>query len=193
MRTITKSSGGSQKMPSTQMVSLLNDRLIIAIRSWNGVDSNQKIIDEISHYLSSVEADLEVTSPFEYSENMTVLANKVKIAMLLANESIYSTENRTAYQSGAEVTILFQKDSELAWASIGRFSAEAIKEERKMKLFDSGAKFDDEILLPVNLIGIIRHPEVLAGSLVIKKLQRLDLKSLFQEHEAIWECSVTQF
>lgn len=193
MRTVSKGASGLQKMPNTQIASLLSDRLIIIIRSWNGPEVAQKIIDEINHYMSSVEADLEVTSPFGYSENLSMLANKVKIAMLLANDNIYNTENKELYQHGAEVTILFQKENEISWASVGRFSLEAQKEDRKLKLFDSGGRFDEVILLPVNLIGLIKNPDVLAGSISTKKLQQLELKSVFGQFESVWECQISDF
>jgi len=143
--------------------------------------------------MSSVEADLEVTSPFEYSENLTTLANKVKISMLLANDNIYNTDNKEIYQHGAEVAILFQKDSEVSWASVGRFSLEAQKEDRKIKLFDSGSRFDDTILLPVNLIGIIKNPDVISGSISTKKLQQIEIKSVFGQYESVWECQISDF
>lgn len=193
MITVSKGASGSQKMPNTQIATFLNDRLIIFIRSWNGPEVAQKIIDEVNHYMSSVEADLEVTSPFGYSENLTMLANKVKIAMLLANDNIYNTDNKEVYQQGAEVAIIFQKDSEISWASVGRFSLEAQKENRKLKLFDSGGRFDDVILLPVNLLGVNRNPEVLAGSISTKKLQQIEIKSIFGQYESVWECHITDF
>jgi hypothetical protein len=143
--------------------------------------------------MSSVEADLEVTSPFGYSENLSMFANKVKIAVLLANDTIYNTDNKSTYQHGAEVTVIFQKNNEISWASIGRFSIEALKEDRNLILFDSGGKFDDEILLPVSLIGIMKSPEVLAGSMAIKKLQQLVIKSNFRDQESIWECIISDF
>jgi hypothetical protein len=191
--TVSKGASGSQKMPNTQIATFLNDRLIIFIRSWNGPEVSQKIIDEVNHYMSSVEADLEVTSPFGYSENLTMLTNKVKIAMLLANDNIYNTDNKEVYQHGAEVAIIFQKDSEVSWASIGRFSLEAQKEDRKLKLFDSGGRFDDVVLLPVNLLGLIRNPEILAGSISTKKLQQIEIKSVFGQYESVWECQISDF
>lgn len=193
MITVSKGASGSQKMPNTQIATFLNDRLIIFIRSWNGPEVSQKIIDEVNHYMSSVEADLEVTSPFGYSENLTMLTNKVKIAMLLANDNIYNTDNKEVYQHGAEVAIIFQKDSEVSWASIGRFSLEAQKEDRKLKLFDSGGRFDDVVLLPVNLLGLIRNPEILAGSISTKKLQQIEIKSVFGQYESVWECQISDF
>lgn len=193
MRILAKSSSGQQKMPSTQVVSLLNDNLIIFIRSWNGQEINQRITDEINHYMSSVEADLEVTSPFGYSENLSMLANKVKIALLLANDSVYNTENKVTYQNGAEVLIFFKKNNEITWASIGRFSATSLKEDRHLKLFDSGGKFGDDILLPVNLLGIMKNPEILVGSLALKKLKSIQISSSFQDRDSIWDCEISDF
>ncbi|MBC7754822.1 MAG: hypothetical protein H7Z71_11330 [Moraxellaceae bacterium] len=193
MITVSQGASGLQKMPNTQTATLLNDHLIIFIRSWNGPEIAQKIIDEVNHYMSSVEADLEVTSPFGFSENLSALTNKVKIAMLLANDNIYNTENKEIYQHGAEVAIVFQKDSEISWACVGRFSLEAQKENRKIKLFDSGSRFDDAILLPVNLIGIMKDPEILAGSISTKKLQQLEIKSVFGQYESVWECQISDF
>lgn len=193
MKTISKGASGQQKMPNTQIATFLNERLLIFIRSWNGPEIFQKITDEINHYMSSVEADLEVTSPFGFSENLTTLANKVKVSMLLANDNIYNTENKEIYQHGAEVVVLFQKENEISWASVGRFSLEAQKEDRKLKLFDSGSRFDDVILLPVNLIGIIKNPDILAGSISTKKLQQLEIKSVFGQYESVWECQISDF
>ena len=193
MITVSKGASGSQKMPNTQIATFLNDRLIIFIRSWNGPEVSQKIIDEVNHYMSSVEDDVEVNSSFGYAENLTMLTNKVKIAMLLENDNIYNTDNKEVYQHGAEVAIIFQKDSEVSWASIGRFSLEAQKEDRKLKLFDSGGRFDDVVLLPVNLLGLIRNPEILAGSISTKKLQQIEIKSVFGQYESVWECQISDF
>lgn len=191
MQAKAQAASGRQKMPNTQVVSLMNDRLLIIIRSWNGPEINQKVIDEISHYVSAAEADLEVTSPFEYSENLTPYANKVKVALLLANDAVYHTDNREVYQHGAEVAIFFHKNNEIAWASIGRFSISALKAEQILKIYDSGGRFDDEILLPVDLIGLHRNPEVNAGSISVKKLDTLEIKSVFGQHESVWECSIS--
>ncbi len=189
----THAASGRQKMPNTQVATLLNDRLLVIIRSWNGVDINQKVIEEISHYVSAAEADLEVTSPFDYSENLTPYANKVKVALLLANHSVYNTDNRQVYQHGAEVAVFFQKNNEIAWASVGRFSILAHKANQQLKIYDSGSKFDEEVLLPVDLIGIYKNPEISAGSFSVKKLDTLEIKSIFGQQESVWECTVTNF
>jgi hypothetical protein len=58
------------KLPQTQVYSLLDDQLLIFLRSWNGSDANQKVIDEINHFLSAANADLEVTTPFEFVDKV---------------------------------------------------------------------------------------------------------------------------
>lgn len=192
MKTKTRSVSGQQKMPNTQMFSLLDDKLIVGIRSWNGSEINQKILDEINHYMSSVEADLEVTSPFELSEHLSHIANKLKVSMLLANDLIYKSENSETYQHGAEVISLFKKNKEIAWASIGRFSIDLIKQdESKIKVFDSGASFNDEILMPVGLLGLMRFPDIHAGSFVSTSISSIEIKSIFRQQESVWECFVT--
>lgn len=193
MQAKVQGASGQQKLPNTQLASLLNDQLLIMIRSWNGAEINQKIIDEISHYMSAVEADLEVTSPFGYSEYLTVYANKLKIALMLANHAIYNTDNRQFYQQGAEVVAVFKKNNEIAWASIGRYSIESQKHGRKIKLFDSGVLFDDEILLPTNLLGLYKDPEIFAGSVSTKNLELIEIKSIFAQYESVWECSISGF
>ena len=193
MQAKVQGASGAQKLPNTQLISLLNDQLLVIIRSWNGPEINQKIVDEINHYMSSVEADLEVTSPFGYSEHLTVYANKLRIALMLANHTVYNTDNRELYQQGAEVTAVFKKNNEVSWASIGRYAIEAQKNGRKIKLFDSGVLFDDEVLLPTNLLGLYKHPEIMAGSVSTKNLETLEVKSVFSQYESVWECLISDF
>jgi hypothetical protein len=193
MKYLSTGASGQQKMPNTQSVSLLNERLLVFIRAWNGSDINQKIIDEVSHYLSSVEADIELTNSFEYLENLTSLGNKMRAALILANEQIYRLENKELYKNGAEVLILYQKNSELAWGSVGRFSIEAVKNEKKIKLFDNGSRFDNDILLPVALLGLTKTPDLNIGGVSLKNLSRLQISSVFGEQETFWQSIITEF
>ncbi len=191
MKTKSRGVSGTSKMPNTQVFSLLDDKLIVCIRSWNGQEINQKILDEINHYMSSVEADLEVTSPFEFSEQLSQLANKLKVSLLLANDMIYKTENKEFYQHGAEVLALFKKDKEVAWAALGRFAVDLNKESSKVKIFDIGSSFNDEVLMPVGLLGLIRYPEVYAGSFSTQGIESVEIKSIYKQQDAVWECFVS--
>ena len=186
---------GSQKykFPQTQIYTLLDQQLFIFLRSWNGIDSNQKVIDEIDHFLSAANADLEVTTPFEFFGNASSLANKVRIAVLLANDAIYKAENKDKYLHGYEIAIVFKNHQEIAWSTVGRFEIAATKNQKKISISNAGQFLDDQILLPVALLGLNREPVVLTGSISVKNLEELQIESCFDQQSTFWKALVTDF
>jgi hypothetical protein len=191
----TKITGQSDKfkLPQTQLYSLLDDQLLIFLRSWNGVDANQKVIDEINHFLSAANADLEVTTPFEFVENLSSLANKVRISVLLANDIIYKLENKEKYLQGFELAIVFKNQQEIAWSTVGRFEIRAIKNQKSISLSHGGQFLDDQVLLPVSLLGIDREPRVLTGSISVKNLEEMQIESEFDQKKTCWTAVVSDF
>jgi subtilase family serine protease len=191
----TQISGASQncKFPQTLIYSLLDDQLLVCLRSWNGTDANQKVVDEISHFLSAANADLEVTTPYEFVESLSSLANKVRIATLLANDNIHKTENKDTYTHGYELAIIFKNQQEISWATVGRYEICAIKNKKKISIINSGHFLDDEILLPVALLGLDREPTVLAGSLSVKHLESLQIESNYDERSTYWHVVISDF
>lgn len=156
---------GSLKMPTTTVNQLLDNKLIIFLRSWGSQDYDQKFIDEVMHFLSTVQADIEVTSPFDYVENLTSLANKVRIAVLLAHDYFYKVENKTSYSVGFEAAILMRSKNEIAWSAVGRFDLFKVSSHGVQMLSAAGTDRDFHTLLPVELIGVERDIEVRSGSL----------------------------
>ncbi|MBC7421662.1 MAG: hypothetical protein H7328_13115 [Bdellovibrio sp.] len=179
MNILTRTQQTKIKLPATQVYQLLDNQLTIFLRPWGSQDYNQKVIDEISHYLSSAQADIDVTSPFDFHENLTSLANKTRIALLLAHDYFYKSENATEFNVGFEATIFFQLKNELAWSSVGRFGLKKIQKEKVSTLYESGSDLDSETLLPVQLIGIEKEIEIQSGSLVFEKKLQLLLYSSF--------------
>lgn len=192
MRYETRAHNGIQKIPNTHVQSLLQGNLILCVRSWGTEVGIQKIASEVEHYLSSIDADLDLTTPFEYIENLTRLANKSRIALLLANDLILNTENKMSYQEGAEVALFLQSGKELAWATIGRFSIEMIKNSKPSVLFDSGVVFDDLVALPLDLLGTSKNPMIQSGSISIADLDSITVQSQFRFNEINWVCKITQ-
>jgi len=190
-----KISGASEKckLPHTQVHSLLDNQLLIFLRSWNGIDANQKVVDEIMHFLSAANADIEVTTPFEFIENLSSLANKVRISILLANDSIYKTENKEKYLQGYEVAIILKNQQELAWSTVGRFEIMAIKNEKHISITNAGQFLDDQVLLPVALLGLERDPSVLTGSLSVKNLEKINIQSSFDQQATLWQAIISDF
>jgi hypothetical protein len=180
-------------LPTTQIYHLLDNQLTVFLRPWGSQDYNQKIIDEISHYLSSAQADIDITSPFEFHENLTTLANKVRIALLLAHDYFYKTENSNELNVGFEATIFFHAKNELAWASVGRFGLKKMHIGHINTLFEIGGDLDSEILLPVQLIGAEKEIEVHSGSLVFDKNIQLLLYSTFRGDLEILSLGLDKF
>ncbi len=179
MKIITRSQQSKDILPTTQVYHLLDNQLTIFLRPWGSQDYNQKIIDEISHYLSSAQADIDITSPFEFHENLTSLANKTRIALLLAHDYFYKTENFNELNVGFEATLFFQVKKELAWASVGRFGLKKVQAHGVTTLFEYGSDLDSEVLLPAQLIGVEREIEIQSGSLVFEQDLQLLLYSIY--------------
>jgi hypothetical protein len=179
MKWITRSSQQNLKMPTTQVYHLLDNQMSLAVRAWGSQEFNQKFIDEVSFYLSSAQADLDVTSPFDFRENLSSLANKTRIALLLAHDFFYKSQNKTEFAVGFEAAVFFQNKNELAWSSVGRFSLKMIKDLYLQTVFDRGTDRDQETLLPVELIGVEKEVEISSGSVFLDAQTQLLLSSVY--------------
>lgn len=179
MKWSSRSSQQNLKMPTTQVYHLLDDQMTLVVRAWGSQEFNQKLIDEISFYLSSAQADLDVTSPFDFRENLSSLANKTRISLLLAHDFFYKSQNKSEFSVGFEATVFFQSKNELAWSSVGRFSLKRIKDLYLQPLFDSGSSLDEQILLPVELLGVEKDVEITSGSMHLDPQSQLLLASVY--------------
>lgn len=174
------SGSSGTRMANTNLVSLLDGALIIILRSWGSNDYNQKFIDEIQHYLSSTEADVEVTTPFDYQENLSPLANRTRVAILLAHDHFTKSENKNEYLVGFEVTVLLQSKNELAWSSVGRFSIDKFVDEQLCTYLSNGSDLDTEVLLPVQLVGLEKAIDISSGSMMFNEKTRIVVSSVYR-------------
>lgn len=191
MKQQVRSHNGIHKFPQTQVHSLLNDNLIICVRLWSGPEAEQKVVDEISRYLSAADADLEVTTPFDYIESLSSLSNKVRVALLLANEALYA-DNKEKYTHGFEVAICYKHQKEISVGSVGRFAFNAEKKDKSFPMFESGGFLDDLILLPTELLGVEREVELKCASVSTRELSSLQVTSKYDD-DTYWTMQVSQF
>lgn len=175
----TRSAIARQQLPSTQTYQALNNQLTIFLRSWGSSEYNQKVIDEITHYLSTTQADIEVTTPFDYVESLSSLANRTRVAVLLAHDLMYKTDNRAEYVVGFEVLVLFRSKNEIAWASVGRFSIAKVIHSRLVAINVSGTDLDEESLFPAQLIGLEKQVGVGAGSIAVNENTKIVVSSTY--------------
>lgn len=187
MRYFSSTSSAGQKLASTNIVSLLDNQLILILRSWGSAEHNQKFIDEVMHYLSSTQADLEVTTPFDYQENLSSLANRTRVSLLLAHDYFYKNENKSEYLIGFEATVLFKSKNEVAWSSVGRFEISKIIDNSICAYVNNGSDLDSEALFPVQLIGIAREIDISSGSLVLNPGDKIIVSSTYKNEIIINE------
>lgn len=180
MKVNVRSGSSGPRMANTKLVSLLDGELLIILRAWGSSEYNQKFIDEVQHYIASTEADVEVTTPFDYQENLSSMANRTRIAILLAHDRFTKSENKNEYLVGFEVTVLFHSKSELAWSSVGRFSIDKFVDEQLSTLLSNGSDFDGEVLLPVQLVGLEKTIDISSGSMSFSDKTKVVISSLFR-------------
>lgn len=180
MRVFSRTAHTEQRLAVTNIVNLLDNQLILILRAWGSTEYNQKFIDEVKYYLSSTQADLEVTTPFEYQTNLSKLANRTRVAMLLAHDLFYKTENKNEYTVGFEATLLFKAKNELAWSSVGRFSLDKITDNTLRTYMKNGSDLDSEILLPIQLVGVEREIDISSGSLTLTDDSKIIISSTYK-------------
>lgn len=179
MKVLTRSANHVHQLPSTQVYQQLNNQLTVFLRTWGSSEYNQKVIDEITHYLSTTQADIEVTTPFDYLESLSSLANRTRVALLLAHDLLYKTDNRNEYLVGFECMVLFKNKKEIAWSSVGRFTLSKIQNQRLNTILAMGTDLDDETLLPVQLMGLEKEITVVSGSIGVTGETKLVVASSF--------------
>lgn len=179
MKILSRSSTHQSQMPPTQSYLQLNDQLIIFLRTWGAADYNQKVVDEITHYISTTQADIEVTTPFDYNESISSSANRTRISLLLAHDLLYKTDNRTEYLVAFEALVMYRNKNELAWSSVGRFNISKLQNRRMTPILQIGSDLDREALLPIQLIGVEKEICMNSGSILIDQNTPIVVSSPF--------------
>ena len=166
-------------MPKTTVIQLLDNQLIIYLRSWGSQEYNQKFTDEVMHFLSTAQADIEITSPFDYVESLTSLANKVRISLLLAHDYFYKVENKTSFAVGFEVAVVIKNKNEFAWGAVGRFDIYKSTENNMQLLSAIGSDLDETVLLPVEMLGVEKDLNLRAGSFALGPEEEAIIASIY--------------
>lgn len=190
MKCTEQSFNSDLKLPQTQVTTYLNDQLIVAIRSWTGADHVQTITDEITRFLSAADAELEVTTPFDFLESLSTLANKVRVALLLANDAIY-THNKEKYLFGFEIAVCYKNQKEIVVASMGRFAAQYTKKQKTFSMYKSPGLMDELTLLPTNLMGIDKNPQIECCSFSAQELTQVEFSSFYSD-KIFWKLLIQQ-
>ena len=110
---------GSTYRPRPEIYLDSDGKTLIVATPWGPRDAARKVIDRVTDYLALSREDNEATSPFEKVSSLSIHANRLRIATLLANEMIYREENKTEYRSGVEIFAGVLEEDEFVWLQLG--------------------------------------------------------------------------
>jgi hypothetical protein len=119
MALVERSYSGQIFRPRPEIHMEGNGQLLIIATPWGPRSSAKKAIQIIQDYFLSSQQDREATSPFAKLTCLSPLANDLRIAIKLANDSIYNEENKNEFISGLELMALARNENEAVWAQIG--------------------------------------------------------------------------
>lgn len=119
MKIVERSYSGKIFRPRPEVLLDESSQLFFVCTSWGQRSTAKKSIQVIKDYFMSLQQDKEVTSPFSRLSCLSPLANNLRIAIKLANDTIYNNENKNEYTTGIELFVLARAKFEVAWAQIG--------------------------------------------------------------------------
>jgi hypothetical protein len=160
-------------------------KTLIVATPWGPREAARKVIDRMNDYLSLAREDNEATSPFQKVSSLSSSANRLRIATLLANESLYREENKTEYRSGVELFAGILEQDEFVWLQHG--SPQILLSRHGRKLLPLGSQIDlsfdfsdgDTLLpgLPSQMLGLDSTVNLTLNSFRARPGDRLALVS----------------
>ena len=168
----SRSYGGKLFRPTPEVFQR-EDGLLIIATSWGSKDSAKNFIRTINEYCSIHENDMEVTSPFGLLTSLSPLANRLRTALLVANDQLYSEENSDEYQSGVEVLAICRSGEELCLGQIG--GPNVFIDRKNLNLIPLVSNLDLSIELCTNAKLPSPLPKDLAG---IDRIVQINMKSI---------------
>lgn len=172
------------------------ERTLVIVTPWGDPNIAPKVNTEIMNYVTAASTDVDITSPFDFYETQSSACNYLRIGMLLANDAIYRSENKTEYTAGFEVLALKQTDCELSWASVGQPSLLMQKSNGSILPIHSGFDLSFEKdnsggSLPSELLGVAPICHVHCGQFRMEDLDTLMVYSGVQLPKQIWTLDAT--
>ena len=190
---------GKQFRPTPEVH--IDDKTLIVATPWGNRDAGKKAIDRILEYLILCNEDREATTPFQRLSCLSAGANNLRIAALLANESIFREDNRVEYRNGVELFTMSLSEGELIWIQIGQPQILLARKSRQVITL-AGAmdlSFDmsdgEELMpsLPNQLLGLDSSLNLTINSFRPQNEDQLVLLSHSQLPREIYQLSSNEF
>ena len=169
------------KMPGVICRSFFDDQMMVCVRPWTFLKNENIVFNEIEQFLTANDVDVEITTPFDYVDSLSSMANKVRISVLMANDRMY-LENKDQYQNAYEVAMMFKYKNELILSSLGRFNwSIQYSTDEIYEVYGYQGILDKDVLLPGNILGLNKDPFVQVISLKSNNITKITLSSTFNK------------
>lgn len=119
MKLEERSFSGRVFRPRPELLCEAEGNLCLVATPWGPRASARKVIQSVVDFFHSARADEEVTSPFQLISGLSPMANNLRAAIMLANDTLYREDNRNEYLAGVELFAAARRGSELVWAHVG--------------------------------------------------------------------------
>ena len=119
MKLLERSYSGKVFRPRPEILCEAEGNLCLIATPWGPRSAARKVIQTIVDFFHSARANEEATSPFQPLSGLSPMANNLRVAIMLANDTVFREENRNEFLSGVELFAAAKRGHELAWAHIG--------------------------------------------------------------------------
>ncbi|HAG92038.1 MAG TPA: hypothetical protein DCL41_09205 [Bdellovibrionales bacterium] len=120
MKISSRSYRGKSFRPSPYTHCEDDGSLLLVVTPWGNSNVAERAKDIVTDFILSSRNDNEATSPFQKMTCITPLANHVRVAMMLLNDTLYREENREEYTEGVEIAICAKNGNEITIAQVGQ-------------------------------------------------------------------------
>lgn len=131
--------------------------LTLIITSWGQASVAERARDIVADFILSARNDQEATSPFQKMTCLTPLANNVRVAMMLLNDTLYREFNQDEYTEGVEVLICAKHESEITIAQVGQPHVFLSRKQFPLIPLTAGSDASVEFSQPPEILSPLPH------------------------------------
>ena len=92
---------------------------ILVATPWGRRDAARKMIERMRDFFITSKSDREATTPFGRVSSLSTVANNLRTAAFLANESLFREENMDEFAAAAEIFAGACEGNEFVWLQCG--------------------------------------------------------------------------
>lgn len=158
--------------------------LLITLTPWGSRQKIEPLLQNISDFIATYINDPEATTPFQRLAHLSLEANALNTAALVASKNLYTSLNESELHGGFELSALVIKDQVLTWIQSGH--PHIILDRNNKSLLplhievDFSSEFEEQNKLsplPSHLLGVSESPYLNWGRMKLQPEDKIILLS----------------